>query len=498
LRKQKKSNFITELSLTFLSQIIITISQIILLQILAKQISEEGLGIYLIIRRLIAFAFPVVTLNLSDSMSRYISFDKNKAVSYFKYSFLILGAICLGLLILVTLLKDLISVWLFGDSKFSILLFPTILFLFSNSCQVLCIGYFRGKQNFRVMNLVNIVFWIVAIFALLILYIFPDDYVEFLFHYFLAYSIAAFIINGIFIGGDKHFQSQITKPFFNKLGSKVLNKKFFNYGISRIPNNFFFGAVFFIPIIFASNSFSLKMAAYIGVIISIVRILQLIGLPFNMLFVPKFSAFQAQSNDEIIRKHSQLVLEFILTLPFWIGIFFSLFARELVLMWFGEKYEIIIPHLQWLGPISGFLIGFVLIRGVLDGFSDYPYINIITLLAVGMVLALSLLAKFLSWNLTGLTLSFGAGLLVLGISSIYILVTRQNLNLWTFKNVSAIIWFVIGLTIAFGFNKYVLISSIYYSLVVKILLSVMLIVFSFVLFRGLKFQWIDEFLHRIR
>lgn len=494
-----KKSFLTEVSFTFLSQVLITIFGIVLLKIFARDLSEEGMGAYLVIRRAIALTYPLITLNLSMSMARYISINQRKAEQYLVYSFFILTVLNGLALITLPLTQNLIAKIIFGDAKYSSLLFPTVIFLYANSFHILCIGYFRGKQKFLIMNIINILFWSGSLIVLTIKYFIFGNFVHFLYYYFVVYALLAFAMNWVML--LKYGEMELNLFPYIRNALKVNNyqneKSFFQYGIFRLPTGFFLASLFFIPIVSASSSISLKTAAYIGIIVSILRMLQLLGYPFNLIFLPKFSSFQANDDHISIRKNSQIVVDYIFSFPLLVGVLMSFFAREVILLWFGAKYSVVVPYLMLLGPLIGLFLGYVLIRGILDGLTDFPYSNIITFLGMFAVGLVSLLTLLFSWNLLGLTMALNFGVLVLGISSLYILRKLNEIKIFHSKNLLAILWFVFISAVLGNFAFFVQIESILLSFVIKLTLSLIVVIFSFLYYKRLKFSWVDEVLLRL-
>jgi len=495
-----KKSFLTEVSFTFLSQVLIAIFGIILLKIFARDLSEEGMGAYLVIRRAIALTYPLITLNLSMSMARYISFDRKKAEQYLVYSFFILTVLNVLTLITLPLTQNLIAKIIFGDAKYGSLLFPTVIFLYANSFHILCIGYFRGKQNFLIMNIINVLFWFGSLVVIVIKYFIFGNFVHFLYYYFVIYALLAFIMNWVML--LKHGELELNLlPYIQnalRINNYQSEKSFFKYGIFRLPTGFFLASLFFIPIVSASSTISLKTAAYIGIIVAILRMLQLLGYPFNLIFLPKFSSFQANDDQKSIQKNSQIVIDYIFSFPLIIGVLISFFAREVILLWFGAKYSVVVPYLMLLGPLVGLFLGYVLIRGILDGLTDFPYSNIITFFGMFAVGFVSLLTLLLSWNLLGLTMALNFGVLVLGVSSIYILRRLNEIRIFHSKNLLAILWFVF-ISIVLGiFALFVQIDSIVLSFFIKLALSLIVMTLSFFYYKRLKFSWVDEVLLRLR
>ena len=484
-----------DLSVTFLTQIGVTLINIILLKLLAQLLSKEGFGAYLVIRRVISFAFPVLTLNLAVSMARNISFNREKAEAYLISSFLIIFLFSMVLLLFLPIYKDLLSKILFGNIYYANLILPMIIFLHSNSFQILCEGYFRGHHNFNKGNSVTFLFWITSLITLVVFLFSSSDVKKILYYYFLIYAIISYFINILLLILDGKFRSNIKLSAVKSFNLNIfkVERNFFNFGISRLPTGFLLSAVFFIPLLVASSSISLEVAASIGIIVSIIRMMQVVVYPFNLIFIPKFSLYKATNNKEVIYKNSKMVLEFIFTYPFLLGLFIYFLSPEVIMLWFGGKYMEVVLYLSIVGMFIGFFLSYILIRGILDGLIEYPYSNIITLsgaLATGII---SLMTLYFSWKLLGLSISIVVGILIMGIMSIIVLARNQNIKLINRKNVLAIIWFFLVAILLGGYSQLFVISSIVFSLMIKLLIVLLLTGLSFVVYKKLNFKWIENF-----
>lgn len=489
-----KKSSITDLLFTFSTQLVVTLLGILLLTILSRKLPEEGLGAYLVIRRIVGLAFPIITLNLGMSMARHISFDFNKAERYFAYSYLIISFFVLILLVGLPLYKTVLARVLFGGEKYSTLILPGLIFLYSSSFQVICSGYHRGKHDYFMMNLINLLFWLVGLITLSIMLFEIESYLDFLGLFFVTYAFLNFLINWIIILRKGYVRKTLASHFKKiiKISNYTRDKEFVRYGVSRLPHGFFLALIFLIPIVAASSFMSLKAAAYIGIIVTIIRMIQMFGVPFNLIFLPKFSYFKSKNDEDLIQHYSQIVLEYIFTFPILIGFLIYFMSPEIIFLWFGNKYTLVIDYLKFIGPLTGLLLGYILIRGILDGIYDFPYSNIITFSGVIGVGTLSSLSIIHSWDLLGLTISFGAGIVILGVSSIYILVKKQKLIIFNLRNISAIIWGMLIMVIFTLYNKYFIIESIYFSLILKTLFSILIMFFSFLYYKKMNFQWISE------
>lgn len=489
-----RSKSYQDLSVTFLAQIGVTLINIILLKLLAQLLSKEGFGVYLVIRRVIGFAFPVLSLNLAVSMARNISFNRERAEFYLISSFLIISFFSVVLLLFLPIYQNLLSKILFGNISYAGLILPMIIFLHSNSFQILCEGYFRGHHNFNKGNSVTFLFWLTSLITLVVFLFSLDDFKITLYYYFILFAIIAYLVNFLLLILDDKFRNNVRLSITKIFDLKIFRAErgYFNFGISRLPTGFLLSAVFFIPLLVASSSISLEVAASVGIIISIIRMMQVVVYPFNLIFIPKFSLYKATNNKEVIYKNSKMVLEFIFTFPFLLGLFIYFFSPEVIMLWFGIKYMEVVQYLSIVGVFIGFFLSYILIRGILDGLIEYPYSNIITLSGAIGTGVISILTIYFSWNLLGLSISIVVGILIMGIISIIVLAKNQNIKLINRKNVLAIVWFFLVAILLGGYSHLFAIQSIIFSLMIKLIIALILSGLSFVVYKKLNFKWIED------
>ena len=495
-----QKNILSDFAVTFFLQIAVAGIGVVVLKILAMNLSEEGLGAYLVGKRVISFLAPLVTINLSMSLARFVSLDETKGFEYFSISFAFVTIIFLFIIAAIIFLSRPLASLLFDNTELNFLIFPLVCLLYATALTQLCSGYFRGKREFLKMNLIDLVYWIVAIGSLILLFIRPEDNFSFLKNYFILFASVSVIWNIYFIynmskdNGKNKFSFRWLR--FDQY--KTDFGRFIRYGMNRLPQGLMMAGIFFIPVFIASKSFSLSVAAYIGIMISIISVLQILVYPFNLIFVPKFSFYQSQMQGDEIKKYSQLILEFCLTLPFLAGIFVFFLTREMILIWFGDLYEIVIDYFLFVGPLLGFYLSFVLIRGILDGLYDKPYVNYITLIAFSGTSLIALLSAWFRWELGGLTAAISIGMVALGTASVGILIKKQKLKLINLKNILSVLWlFGVGYLL-FYLDHWIGQHSVYFDLIIKSSVLILLFIISIALYLFLRYEWIDELINRVK
>ncbi len=328
------------------------------------------------------------------------------------------------------------------------------------------------------MNVITTIFWLLALIVIFILKIQIDNEIEYITNYLYIFSILTTIV----IMGVILLNTRIKDNLFNVIKfmfvqrNYLSDREFFIYGISRFPAGFLFASIFFIPVFTASSLISLKVAAYVGILVSVIRLVQMIGQPFNVILLPKFAEYKSYGNHKQIKENCQIVIEYCLTIPFFIGMITTLFAPEIIRLWFGEKYSIISSHLTYLSPSIGFLLVFVIIKGILDGIYSFPYSNYIGLFGGISTLIVVLLSVFYNWELEGLVASLFVGNFMLGITSLYILISKQKLFHNLGRSIIPFCCIIFETLLVLLLNSRIYYGNLFFVIMLKLIILLLLLV----------------------
>lgn len=492
-----KQNFIKDLTWTYLSTGLAAIFAIISLKIIATIFSENQFGAYLIVKRIGQIGFPILTLNLGMSLAKFIPHEKNRNNNWLLLTLTSL-VIFFSIVFLITFtFRYQISKLFFGDSSFSFLFMSAIFYIFAYGIHSISSNYWRGNSNFKIMNLTNPLFHLLSIIIILVLIIMNINIKQVFTYYFVLYSTALISINIILfvLYGNIKINSRKLCVFINSNKANV--KSYFLYGLSRLPNGFFYSSIFFFPIFLAQNYFSLKAAAYIGIIISVTNLFMLFGKPFNLLLLPKFSNYRANSNNKYITSQSQKIINFIFSIPFLLSAFLFLFSKEIIYIWFGEKYICVGSYLMFVSPAIGFFISYIIIRSILDGLEKFPYSNIVSIISlVSMGIGFLFFSLLSSFEIFGLIIAFGIGLSTLGITSIIILKIKTKIILVNKKNIISIAWLITVFLCFIILNSFFQYLSFVYLLLIKLIFSLMILFITFIIYRKLNYFWLNNIIKK--
>jgi len=425
--KAKPSKFIKDLFTTGFSQLGVLLFNVLILRIMTAALSKEYFGLFILMRRWVAVLLPILTLNLSIALTRYVSYEKENAGFYLHISLLISTAVSSIVFLVFFLFPQTFAGLFFKSTAFNTFVFILAFFLVANYVELITYSYFRGKLNMNAANAMRVLFYgFPVLLGLVLLLLKIKDYAAFLYLYFLIYSLWGVLMGCYYL--RKEFSSARLKNILKKKWKSVFNRSrgLFLFSLIRIPSVLFDSLIFSFPVFFAAHKISVVAAGYMGLVVAVLRLLEIFSMPFNMIFLPKFSSLKKNDDMENIKSYSLLVLDFIFTfLPILVVMIFGL-ARFIILIWVGPAYLTIAKSVAAAILFSMFYLAFALIRGILDGLFVFPFNNFIGLSGFFTIAVLSLL---MGSNVFRLSIAFGCGLLLLGLVSIGTLVKKLNLSI---------------------------------------------------------------------
>ncbi len=426
----KISKFLKDLFTTGFSQIGVVLFGVLVLKIMAAVLSQENFGLFILIRRWMAVLLPMVTLNLSIGLTRYVSCEKEKAKFYLHISLITAIALCFLIFIFLSQFNKTLSVIFFKSANYSSLVLILAFFLFANAVHLITYSYFRGKLNMNAANVLRTFFsGFPVLLGLAVLLMDINDHSTVLYLYFSIYSLWGVVTSLYFL--RKEFFLPILKNIFkNRLTFNLKeSRSLFLFGLIRIPSVFFISLTFGFPVFIAAHKISVEAAGYMGIVVAVLRLFGSLFMPFNMIFLPKFSSLKKNQEMRNIKHYSLVVLNFIFTfLPIFVVMIYGL-SRFLILIWFGTTYLTTANGVAAMLFFAMFYLSFALIRGILDGLFVFPFNNVISLAGFSTTAALSLIFALTGPDVLKLSIAFGSGLFTLGVVSILVLVKKLDLSI---------------------------------------------------------------------
>jgi O-antigen/teichoic acid export membrane protein len=465
----KISKFLKDLLTTGFTQVGVLLSGVLVLKIMAGILNQDNFGMFMLIRKYVVALLPMVTLNLSLGLARYVGFDKEKAGFYLRIALIITTALSFLIIIFFTFFNKIFSITFFSSAQYGKFVFVLAVFLGANVVHLIIYSYFRGKLNMNAANGLRLLFAGFPVLLGVILVLSPiKNQWTVLYLYFLIYSFWAVVTSLIFLkrgvapmthNGGGNAKKPVERKVWRK--SKVSEghiknrlslifkecRGLFTFSLTRVPSLIFISLVFGLPAFIAAHRISLKAAGHMGIVVAVIQLLAIFSMPFSLIFLPKFSSLKKNEETANIKKYSLIVLNFIFTfLPIVVVIVFGL-TRFIILIWFGSTYLNTVNGVSAAILASVFYLGFALIRGILDGLYVFPFTNIINFSGFITILVLSLL---LGANIFELSIAFSCGLFMLGMVSFIVLIKKLCLSIRWFDALKTLI----GSVIIFFILKY--------------------------------------------
>ncbi|WP_026897732.1 MATE family efflux transporter [Daejeonella oryzae] len=268
---------------------------------ISKTWDVEGFATYNLVKRISAFiAFPLL-IGAGIGIPRYISFLKteinNQSVEYLISGLLLFLSSFLVFTGIVFIFPQ-ILLKAFEDSSFNSakIILSVLIFVFSQGLYILLNAYYRGRIQFGLTSLWNVL--IMSILPLLVLFFVPNVFV-----YFYYYSLGTIILIGsIFVYLGR--KSQIS-------GRRIKYKslRLFKYGYPRIIADLGLFSLEFIPIFLVSLYIGLAESGYLSMSFILLKLASMVFELVGSLILPYFGKlFKNESSSVFISKVNQLLV----------------------------------------------------------------------------------------------------------------------------------------------------------------------------------------------
>lgn len=429
----KSSSFLKDIFTTGFSQVGVLLFGVVLLKLMAAAFSPTHFGLFNIVRRWEMVVIPLLTLNLSVGLTRFVSYERENATFYLHFTLIASSLICIISLPVLFMFPDLFSKLLYDQPGYGTLVILLALFMVANILHLISYSYFRGKMDMKAVNTMRTYFFAFPLLPAAIALFFKYKTGQpasllYLHLFFLLYTVFGVLLSLGYLRKELSLSCSL-EMFKDKWVSIrqtiIKSRDLLSYSLYRIPGVFFIALIFGFPVLYAGHVTTLEEAGYVGIVVSVLRLLEIFSMPFNMIFLPKFSGLLRDQETSRIHAYCSVVLDFIFTFLPFCGVLLFGVIPFFVRIWFGPQYMTAAPSLALTVLITFFYLAFALIRGILDGLFSFPYTNIIT--CAGFIVN-ALLSIFIGVNTLTLSIAFSAGLVTLGLFAIYVLVKKLQLS----------------------------------------------------------------------
>ncbi len=395
-----------DLSLTFLTQVIVLIAGLYTYRLARVKFSDIIFADYALIKRNTSFLFSFFFFGFSVAIPRYVSIFRKESEGS-EGSVLIFSTIfILSISVLIFLtglsLKGEIAYLLFGSRKYSHYILPFLLMLTGMLFHSLPYSFFRGRVQMVNANLLQLLDY--ALIPVVV-FIYGKSLRNILIITgtgWLAVSLFVLILLFFSLGSEVSVGEIIEK-------GKIL----ISYGIQRIPADFGLSALLSLPPIVAAHIFSPVYGGYTAFAVSLVRMVGALFAPLGIVLLPVFTSMVKEGKFNTVRKYVTRLVAFT-TLVSIVGILIYFVADSLLLrIYLGSfKDELLYATDIFISAAIGYNV-FVALRSFIDAVYFFS-INTVNIVA-SVILLIFLIGVV--WMLHP---SFNATLIILS-SPLYLL-----------------------------------------------------------------------------
>ncbi len=368
--------------LTFLTQIIILISGLLVFKLAMTQFGDIGFSEFSLVKRNLAYIYTFILLGLGVAVPRYIAMEigtkSGKENDVFLSAFFIMLFSLAITIIIILLFPKNISTLLFGNQDYVKFLLPIFVSLIGLSLHSMIYAYYRGKMIFNHSNLLQIInMGIIP----LIVFLFAQNIEDVFMYTGLMMSILSLLVLvKIFLSNT--FDLKTTKKYIPKL---------FTYGIQRLPADFGLASLIALPAIFSAHSEGVIIAGYVAFSISLLSLSGQAVAPIGLIMLPKISHLIGEKDFVLIQYYVKKLFIFSVLIAISGTAIYQLFAKEILQLYLGNVELDLITiskNIMWGALFYPF---YVTMRSVVDAYYARAYNTISILIALMVFLFLYLI-----------------------------------------------------------------------------------------------------------
>jgi O-antigen/teichoic acid export membrane protein len=391
-----------------LTEIMVTISGILLLKFAASLLGPTGFGEYALSRRAVGLLYLPLVMGLGVAAPRYIAIARAGAMSEFSEGAFATATLTVGLLpafavvLLLNLAPSLASIALFGTTTLAPLVPPATIALAGIALHSMVYAVYRGRSEMgfaNTMQLINL-----GLVPLTAFRVSQHTAAAVL----TTTGIAWLAVSGIAL---LHVLYRERKDWRGLATMKQHLGVLLRFGLPRVPGEFALVGLFAIPSLLAVRSQGVIAAGQFSAALSILTTAAGAFAPVGLVILPRASAQAAIGDMAGLRRLVLRILGLGILLATIGVVVGELLIPPFVTWYFGAAFVPAIPIFRTalLGAIPYAV--YILMRSILDAL-DVKAVNSRNLIiSLGVVVILCLVNRSIIWT----SWSIVASLLVLGL-----------------------------------------------------------------------------------
>lgn len=326
---------------------------------LAALASKQDLDIYVIVRRTVSFAFPVILMGAMVGLTRFVAMHREPALQrgYLRGAMTWVVPLSVVTMALSFLLAKPLAWALYGSYDHAGLVPPLALMTVGITMHGVSYGYLRGRSAIIAANFVQ----------LMVLAIIPAGA-------FLLWTDMAMVLWATGIGWVGVPLLFILPPLFVRGDVKMRKERseLLRYGLPRVPGDVALGALLTIPGYVALRTHGLDMSGEVGFGATLLNLATAVFSPVALLLLPAAAGRLAAGAYARLEKDIGRMTVWVLIISVSLTVGFELLSEPLLLAYLGPTGSEYLPmaRIMFIGALPfAFFHG---MRSVLDAYFHTP------------------------------------------------------------------------------------------------------------------------------
>jgi O-antigen/teichoic acid export membrane protein len=379
---------VRDVVLTLITEGFVLISFFIFYHLLAEYYGSEGVGLYSLMRRIIALIIPIVMMGLSEGLGRYIAMSKS---SEERFTFILSGAIVvlsLTSMMFVLLNADAMfsAKWLFGDIAYNNMVFPFSVLLFGLSLHSLSYACLRGNLQIKSLNILQSVnLGLLPLIILLLGKATSLDKILVIIGIIHCLVAVLFLARSLYQCRKDNFQGQFLLTLKNLL----------MFSVPRVPATIAGAGLISLCPIVASQYCSITEVGYLSLALGLLIGIGSAVTPLGTILLPHVSELLGGGEKERFEEKLYLLIGAVFQSLLFVSSQFIIFIDYILTIWIGEEF---LPASPVMVVVLSALISYgfyIVARNILDAASVRPINSINSVIALGLLMSLMVLISFL-------------------------------------------------------------------------------------------------------
>lgn len=341
---------------------------------LAAQVSKQDLDVYVIVRRTVAFAFPVVLMGAMVGLTRFVAMSHEPARKRGYLRGALAWVIPLGMLtmLLSILLAKPLAWMIYGSEENAAWVPPLALMTVGMALHGVAYGYLRGKPAIVAAN--GIQLWVLAV-APCAAFILWTDMTMVLWATGIAWTAVPLL----------SIAPSLLAPREGKMRRE--RSELLRYGLPRVPGDIALGALLTVPGYVALRTSGLDLSGEVGFAATLLNLAAAVFSPVALLLLPAVAGRLVGGDLAKLEKNVGRMMWMVLGASLALTLGFELLSRPLLVAYLGPTGEayLAMSRIVFIGALPfSFFHG---MRSVLDAYFHTPRNGMNLMVAFGLLLA---------------------------------------------------------------------------------------------------------------